>query len=166
MKNLLSLFAFMLLTATFTFAQTKEAVKTVQPVKEAVDAPKEGGPVMTFDATEVDYGTIQQHSDPLRVFKFSNTGDEPLVIKHAKGSCGCTVPTYPKEPILPGETAEIEVRYDTKRIGPFTKTVTLTTNEGTDKKVLRIKGKVLQAPKEDEAVPASSPSILSPNNKN
>ncbi len=133
------------------------------------DAPKEenaANPVMTFEQTEVDYGTIVQHADPLRVFNFTNTGDAPLVIKHAKGSCGCTVPSYPKQPIMPGEAGVIEVRYDTKRIGPFTKTVTLTTNEGDQKRVLKIKGKVEPKPKEEEGVPASSPSIFTPNNKN
>ena len=161
MKNLFSLLTLLLFSATITFAQTKKGTEV--PVKEeAVET--DGGPVMTFESTEVDYGTIEQHAEPLRVFNFVNTGDAPLVIKHAKGSCGCTVPTYPKEPILPGDKAEIQVRYDTKRIGPFTKTITLTTNEGSDKRVLRIKGKVNPAPKEEEAVPSSAPSIL--NNKN
>ena len=166
MKNLFSFFAFMLLTATLTFAQTKDATPT-QVAKEVItEAAPTDGPVMEFEATEVDYGTIEQHSDPLRTFHFKNTGTAPLVIKQAKGSCGCTVPTYPKEPIAPGEKAVIEVRYDTKRIGSFTKTVTLTTNEGDDKRVIRIKGKVNAAPKEDAGVPASSPSILSPDKKN
>lgn len=107
------------------------------------------GPQMTFEATTVDYGTIEQNSDPLRVFTFKNDGTEPLVISNAKGSCGCTVPKYPKEPIMPGQEAEIEVRYDTKRIGNFSKTVTLTTNatngDNVDNPgtfVLKIKGKV------------------------
>lgn len=107
------------------------------------------GPQMNFDATTIDYGTIEQNSDPLRVFTFKNDGTEPLVISNAKGSCGCTVPKYPKEPILPGQEAEIEVRYDTKRIGNFSKTVTLTTNatngDSVDNPgtfVLKIKGKV------------------------
>lgn len=107
------------------------------------------GAKMQFESEEVDYGDIQQDSEPLRVFSFKNTGTEPLVITSAKGSCGCTVPNYPKEPIMPGATSEIEVRYDTHRIGSFTKTITLTTNavnSTTDKPagtfVLRIKGKV------------------------
>lgn len=156
MKKLFAFALFLSLGMTVTFAQADKAVK--EAVKEAV-APA-AGPVMEFEATEVDYGTIEQHSDPYRYFKFTNTGNEPLVIKHAKGSCGCTVPTYPKEPILPGETAEIKVRYATDRVGPFTKTVTLTTNEGSDTKVLRIKGKVNKAPAEPDAIPAAAPSIL------
>ncbi len=113
------------------------------------------GPVMKFESTEVDYGEILQDSEPLRVFKFTNTGNAPLIISNAKGSCGCTVPSYPKDPILPGETGNIEVRYDTKRIGPFQKTVTLTTNEATPTHTLKIKGKVNPKPSE-ESVPAGS----------
>ncbi|GIV32054.1 MAG: hypothetical protein KatS3mg030_356 [Saprospiraceae bacterium] len=112
------------------------------------------GPVMTFETTEIDYGEIEQGSDPLRVFKFTNTGTEPLIISNAKGSCGCTVPKWPKDPILPGESATIEVRYDTNRIGPFQKTVTITTNEATPTHTLKIKGKVNPKPTQ-ESVPAS-----------
>jgi hypothetical protein len=104
---------------------------------------------MEFESTIVDYGSIAQNSEPLRVFTFSNTGAAPLVISSAKGSCGCTVPSYPKEPILPGQEAEIEVRYDTKRIGAFTKTITLVTNavnsspeQPSGTFMLQIKGKV------------------------
>lgn len=89
----------------------------------------QSGPIMKFDSDEVAYGDIEQNSEPLRVWKFTNVGDEPLVIQNAKGSCGCTVPAWPKEPIMPGESGQIEIRYDTKRIGPINKIVTLTTNE-------------------------------------
>ena len=145
MKKLLSILTVFALFATASFAQTAPA---------AAGAPAEGGPRMNFEVTEVDYGTIEQGSDPLRVFKFTNAGDEPLIISKAKGSCGCTVPKYPQEAILPGESAEIEVRYDTNRIGPFQKTVTLTTNEASPTHTLKIKGKVEPKPAED-SVPAS-----------
>lgn len=150
MKKLFSLLTLMTLVAGLSFAQGDAPAAT-----DAAPAAVEG-PVMTFESIEVNYGTIEQNSDPYRFFAFTNTGNEPLVIQHAKGSCGCTVPTYPKEPILPGETGEIKVRYDTKRLGNFTKTVTLTTNEATPKHVLRIKGKVEAAPEEPDAVPAST----------
>ena len=120
-------------------------------------AQKVGGPVMTFEKTEIDYGTIAQGSDPLRKFKFKNTGTEPLVIKNARGSCGCTVPTYKKEPISAKESGDIEVRYDTQRVGPFTKTVTIETNEGEQPRVLTIKGVVTEK-KVEEGVPASEKS--------
>jgi hypothetical protein len=78
--------------------------------------------------TDWDYGTIEKASTGVRFFKFANTGTAPLVISAAKGSCGCTVPSFPKEPIMPGEAGYIKVKYDTKRVGAFTKYVTLTTN--------------------------------------
>lgn len=94
------------------------------------------------------YGNIENASTGLRVFKFTNTGEAPLVITNAKGSCGCTVPSYPKEPIMPGESNEIRVKYDTKRTGAFTKYVTLTTNAKENTTVrLKIYGKVA-APKQ------------------
>lgn len=135
MKQILFVLAFVALGATYAAAQS--------------------GPTMTFEVTTVDYGTIDKGSEPLRKFKFTNTGNEPLIIKNAKGSCGCTVPKYPQEPIMPGESNFIEVRYDTQRVGAFNKTVTITTNEAADTKTLTIKGEV-KAPATQEAVPASS----------
>jgi Protein of unknown function (DUF1573) len=114
---------------------------TAVAAKAATPAPAAGA-VATFEKTEIDYGKIKQGSEPLRVFAFKNTGSEPLTISNAQGSCGCTVPTYPKEPIMPGQTSKIEVRYDTQRLGGFTKTVTLTTNEANPTRVLTIKGEV------------------------
>lgn len=113
------------------------------------------GPVMTFKTTTIDYGKIQRGSDPVRKFEFTNTGNEPLIIKSAKGSCGCVKPTYPQEPIMPGEALTIDVNYDTNRPGPFTKTVTLTTNETPDTHTLTIKGEV-KAPPTQESVPAGN----------
>ncbi|MEL6863493.1 MAG: DUF1573 domain-containing protein [Bacteroidota bacterium] len=158
MKRLFSLLTIFSLVATFAIAQTDGAATK--------EAPAEGGPVMSLESTEVDYGTIEQGADPLRVFKFSNTGNEPLQITNAKGSCGCTVPKWPKEPIFPGESAEIEVRYDTKRIGKFTKRVTLSTNDKVGKHVLTIKGEVKKKAPEPEGVPSSQPSIFSSPNNN
>lgn len=159
MKKLIAFALFLSLGLSSSYAQDKVAPKMDKTAEAPVElaAP---GPQMTLESTEVDYGLILEDSDPFRYFKFVNTGDEPLVIKHAKGSCGCTVPTYPKEPILPGEAAEIKVRYATNRIGPFTKTITLTTNEESDTKVLRIKGKVEKKAAEPEAIPSAAPSIL------
>lgn len=78
---------------------------------------------------EWNYGTLDKGANGVRIFKYTNTSPVPLVIKEAKGSCGCTVPVYSKEPLMQGETAEIKVKYDTKRVGAFTKYVTLTTND-------------------------------------
>ena len=95
------------------------------------------------NATEWNYGTIENASTGYRYFKFTNSGTAPLVISAAKGSCGCTVPTWPKEPIMPGQTDFIKVKYDTKRTGAFTKYVTLTTNSSSNTTTrLMIKGTV------------------------
>lgn len=115
------------------------------------------GPVMELETTVLDYGTIEKKSEPLRKVKFTNTGTAPLVIQSARGSCGCTVPNWPKEPIMPGETGELEVRYDTNRPGSFNKKVTIVTNEGTQSRVLTVKGNVVE---QKEGVPISKPSIL------
>ena len=148
MKKFLSLLTLVALVATTSFAQTA-APKAVDQTVSPTDA---AAPLAEFETLEMDYGTIEQHSDPYRYFKFTNTGDAPLIISNAKGSCGCTVPTYPKEPILPGESAEIKVRYATDRVGPFKKKVTLTTNEKDNVRVLTISGTVNAKPKE-ESVP-------------
>lgn len=107
-------------------------------------AKAQGGPVMTLEKTEIDYGNVVQNSDGVRMFKFRNTGTEPLIIKNAQGTCGCTVPKWPNEPIKPGQTASIEVKYATDRLGSFTKTVSVETNEKTVKHVLTIKGNVYE----------------------
>jgi hypothetical protein len=104
---------------------------------------KNEGPQISFQKTTIDYGKIKKDSDPLRKFHFQNTGDKALIITSAQGSCGCTVPDYPKEPIVPGASAAIDVRYDTKRVGVFTKTVTVSTNDG-KQTVLTIKGEVTE----------------------
>lgn len=99
--------------------------------------------VFEFESETVDYGTIKQNADGKRVFKFKNVGKSPIIISRAKGSCGCTVPTVPKRPIMPGETAEIGVKYATNRVGSFSKTITLYSNASEKVKMLKVKGKVL-----------------------
>jgi len=144
----------------------KEDLKVVQ-VKDVVEkidkeaAKSTDGPIMNFEKMDVDYGTIEQNAEPLRVLKFTNTGTEPLVIKNARGSCGCTVPTWPKEPIMPGEESTIEVRYATNRLGAINKKITITTNEDAEPHVIKVLGTVLK-PEDDSGVPASEPSMLSP----
>jgi len=117
------------------------------------------GPRMEFESLEVPYGEIDQHSEPLRNLAFTNTGTEPLVIKSARGSCGCTVPIWPKEPIMPGESANIEIRYATDRIGKFSKTVTITTNESGDPHVVKVHGNVSKADNV-QSVPKAPASII------
>lgn len=149
MKNILTLLL-LSFTSAFVLAQAEIQKETTE---------QDGGPIMTFESMDVDYGTIEQHSEPLRVLKFTNTGDEPLVIKNCKGSCGCTVPIWPKEPIMPGEESEIEIRYATNRLGKINKTVRITTNEGDTPHIVKVLGDVFQAEKE-QSVPSSQPSML------
>ena len=96
-----------------------------------------------FESETIDYGTIEKGSDGVRVFKFKNTGDAPLIVSDVKSSCGCTVPKKPTEPILPGENGEIEVKYDTNRVNPIRKTITVTSNAVTQTVALKIKGTVI-----------------------
>lgn len=105
------------------------------------------GPQISVDKEVHDYGTIEKGGDPYCFFEVTNTGTEPLVISNAKGSCGCTVPEWSREPVMPGKSTKIKVRYDTKRVGPINKSVTLTSNAANEPTmVLRIKGNVLNAP--------------------
>ena len=109
-------------------------------------ASKVAGAGMVFVNEVIDYGTISQNADGKREFVFTNNGNAPLVITNAQGSCGCTVPSSPKEPIAPGAKGVIGVKYDTNRVGPFTKTVTISSNAaGQPTKVLTIKGNVVAA---------------------
>jgi hypothetical protein len=109
----------------------------------AQDAASTESGVFKFESEVVDYGTIAHNSDGVRAFKFTNVGKSPIVITKVKGSCGCTVPTKPDGPIMPGETAEIGVKYATDRVGAFSKTVTVTSNASEASIVLKIKGTVL-----------------------
>ncbi|MBD3638406.1 MAG: DUF1573 domain-containing protein [Crocinitomicaceae bacterium] len=107
----------------------------------------EDGAVITMDKEVHDYGTITQGDDGSCKFTVTNTGKEPLIISLCKGSCGCTVPVCPQEPIAPGESAEISVKYNTNKVGPINKSVTITSNAVNEpRKVVRIKGNVKAKP--------------------
>lgn len=114
-----------------------------------------------FEEEAHDYGTINQGADGTYEFKFKNVGKEPIIISKAQGSCGCTVPNWPKEPILPGATSAIKVTYDTKRVGAFTKSVTISSNAKSETKVITIKGTVKETPA-IETFPAKKVSDGSP----
>ena len=100
------------------------------------------GAVIEFESLTIDYGTIEKGADGVRVFKFSNTGDSPLIITNVKASCGCTIPKKPAKPILPGDKGEIEVKYDTRRVMSFKKTIAVGSNALNPSVLLTIKGKV------------------------
>jgi cyclophilin family peptidyl-prolyl cis-trans isomerase len=115
----------------------------------------EKGPKIQFNKETHDYGIIKYNADPYCVFEFKNTGNEALLITESRGSCGCTVPEWPKEPIAPGATGMLKVTYDTKRVGNFQKSVTITSNAVNEPvKVVNIKGEVL---------PENTAEVLNPN---
>lgn len=95
-----------------------------------------------FKSETVDYGEITKGSDGVRVFEFTNTGNAPLIISDVRSSCGCTIPKKPENPIMPGETGEIQVKYDTNRVAPIRKAITVISNADTPTKVLKITGVV------------------------
>ena len=133
-----------LLTLNSIYAQV-ENTSTLGDDKEA--AAPIGGAEISFDKETHDYGEIEQHANGECVFVFTNTGNQALKITNAKGSCGCTVPQWPREEIAAGATGEIKVKYDTKRIGMINKSVTIQSNAtNAPTKIIRIKGQV-KAPK-------------------
>jgi hypothetical protein len=116
-----------------------------------------GTPEITFEKTLHDYGVINQNGNGEYEFKFTNTGTAPLLIKLAKGTCGCTVPEWPREPIQPGAAATIIVSYDTKRVGTFAKGVTITANTEPSISNLKIKGEVIASENASPLKPAAIP---------
>ena len=152
MKHVLSTLAFLLIGSA-VFAQT------TKPAEQAAQASTKG-PKMVFETNTVDFGEILKGSDRVRKAVFTNKGTEPLIVKTARGSCGCTVPTWPKEPIMPGEKGTIEINYDTQRVGPINKTVRIQTNEGEEEITLYIKGNISDT--KEETLPTSDGSVLNP----
>jgi hypothetical protein len=138
----------------FTFSAMAQDAKTVN------------GPQIKFDKETHDYGKVPINGDGNCVFTFTNTGDEPLVLSNVRAGCGCTVPQWPREPVLPGESAEIKVRYTTlNRAHTINKTIVVTSNSLTKNTVvLRIAGEVVAAveqampekPKSEVSVPSGT----------
>lgn len=145
MKKIITLALLLVVGVTASNAQeSSKAVKKVKAKTTVVTTTKVNGAGMVFASETIDYGTVAYNSDGNREFVFTNNGNKPLIITNAQGSCGCTVPTYPRAPIAPGAKGVIGVKYDTSRAGqPFSKTITLTTNAVVPTKVLTIKGNVL-----------------------
>lgn len=105
--------------------------------------PSTSGAIISVDKIVHDYGNIEAGSDGTCAFTVVNEGTDPLLLSNCQGSCGCTVPFCQKSPIMPGDSTKIEVRYDTNRIGPINKSVTISSNSVNEPtKVLRITGRV------------------------
>jgi hypothetical protein len=98
--------------------------------------------IIKFVSTVHDYGTIEQGSDGSCNFVFTSTGQTPLVLSNVRASCGCTVPTWPREPILPGKEGSIKVVYNTNLVGSFNKSISVSSNAKNKEVILNIKGTV------------------------
>jgi len=154
MKQTLGILAIVLMAS---FRLAAQATPT-----EGQPAAAPSGAILNLESEVVDYGTIDQGSEPLRLAKFTNTGTEPLIISGAKGSCGCTVPNWPKDPIMPGESSQIEIRYDTKRPGAINKTVTVTSNDPAGPRVIKVIG-TINAVAQEEGLPVQESIFKKPN---
>lgn len=99
-------------------------------------------PIIQFEKTVHDYGTINKNSNGDCEFRFKNTGNEPLILSDVIPSCGCTIPDWPKSPIMPGKTAVIKIKFDTNRTGSFSKTITVISNATEDRITLTVKGNI------------------------
>jgi hypothetical protein len=133
MKKLLMLIPIVLFTAFIGCSQTTDQAAASVDIK--------------FEVTSHDYGTIPYDGNGIFDFIYTNIGKEPLILKNVSTSCGCTVPEWPKDPIAPGAKGTIKVKYNTKNIGNFTKTVTVYSNAATNPVTLKITGTV-EAPKQ------------------
>ena len=119
--------------------------------QEVQETPAEGAKI-TFEDKVINYGKVEKGANGTRVFKFKNEGTEPLVLNSVRASCGCTTPKWTREPIAPGAVGEIQVKYDTNRMGNFHKTVTVQSNATNQTVVLTIKGQVMN-PEAQETTP-------------
>ncbi|MCH2084065.1 MAG: DUF1573 domain-containing protein [Saprospiraceae bacterium] len=121
-------------------ANTSQAQQATQ-AEPAVPA----GPTteMTFAETTFDFGTITEGEKVAHTYSFTNTGNEPLILSNAKGSCGCTVPKWPREPIAPGQSAEITVEFNSKnKKGKRNQKVTVTANTNPPQTFIYLTGDV------------------------
>lgn len=155
-KAILSL-GVLFLSAGAAFAQDSHAGHDhASPVAQEQPSTSLNAENMVFVEDVHDFGTVPEGPAAVFEFKFKNTGKEPIVLKQVSPSCGCTTPTYSKEPVLPGKTGVIKASYATQgRPNPFTKTITVVSNAGT--KILTIKGNVEKAP--ENSVPQNTSMI-------
>lgn len=152
MKKIIPITILALSACFYSLAQTRE-----NPIKPQVTDVLNNNTATTpasnadmkLEKLTHDFGTVKYGGNGDCEFKFTNTGKDPLVLSTCQGSCGCTVPTCPKEPILPGKSGSIKVHYDTKRPGPINKQVTVTSNSKSGQVILKITGTVEAQPVEE-----------------
>ena len=119
---------------------------------------------ISFATEKHSFGELEEGPKVSHEFKFVNTGKAPLILSNVKASCGCTTPSWPKDPVLPGEEGVILVTYNTaKRPGSFNKSITITSNASTPTKVIYISGDVKAVP-EEETMPIKQPLMMAPSN--
>ena len=140
----LIMFVFIMANAQQPAVPTTPVTPTVTPTPP----PNPNAPDIKFATDTHDYGTINKGADGNCSFSFTNTGKEPLILSNVRSSCGCTTPSWTKDPVLPGKTGKIDVHYDTNRLGQISKSITVTSNAKTETVVLMIKGNVIDTPKE------------------
>jgi len=163
MKKLILTLGFVASLSIVSFAQESHKVDDGHghaAITTATAAPVSKADIK-FDKMVHDYGNMMQGDNGECVFKFKNTGKEPLIITMCQGSCGCTVPQCPKDPILPGKTGEIKVKYDSNRVGPINKSVSVQSNAMSGTQTIQIKGNIAAKPVE-EAFPTNTPSQGAP----
>jgi len=149
MKRVTTILSLIMVVALVGVSCKDKASKKIvaDNVETAVDRDEaaKNVPVMAFEKSEHDFGTIQRGTPQETTFTFTNTGNAPLIITNAKSSCGCTVPNPPKDPIAPGETGELLVKFNGSGQNQVTKTITVNANTAKGSEILRIKAFV-QAP--------------------
>jgi hypothetical protein len=161
MKNIFAI-ALVLFTINMLNAQAPATNNAGEKKTETPANPN--APKIIFGQESFDFGEVPEGPQVTHEFKFNNTGKEPLVLSNVRASCGCTTPSWPKDPVLPGKEATILVTYNTQgRPGSFTKSVTVTSNAEPNTKVIYIKGEVIKAEPE-KSVPTEAPSLLTPKN--
>lgn len=165
MKKLVCFTLIALLFASFTLQAQESSKKPQDATKKEQSATKKGKKVkvaeITFESLEYDYGNIYKGDNGECEFVFKNTGKAPLQITNARASCGCTVPSWPREPIAPGKKSVIKVKYDTNRLGTINKSITVTSNAVNNSVVLHIKGHISEKPA--ESVPTQDTPMMTAN---
>jgi hypothetical protein len=164
MKKSILLLSSLAIFSTAINAQTKSPEKAANmntsitaPPQPSANSNQNADLSMKYKNEEHTFGTIPEGPSVSYDFEFKNIGKDPIILSNVQASCGCTTPTWPKEPISPGKSAKITATYATQgRPGQFTKTITVTSNVGT--KVLKISGNVEKAP--ESSVPSNNTSIM------
>ncbi len=139
MKKLLFTLAIVVSASAVSFGQSSAKNTKAATTTKAAAAK---GPQITWEKTTYDFGTIPQGTPATGVFTFTNSGTAPLILSNVQGSCGCTVPEWTKDPIMPGKKGTIKATYNAANMGAFNKSITVTSNAESPTSVIFIKGDV------------------------